>query len=121
MSDSCCSSEPFSCAAIEQDCTLGLVIQILMARMMLTLMWYFLIVDPKVSYPVKDLLEVYEDIIEILLMLQVFLAQDPEKENICSVVLLPALKSAYSSAVISSVCVWSLFRMIFMGFSSCLD
>ena len=28
MSNSYCSSEPFSCAAIEQDCTLGLVIQI---------------------------------------------------------------------------------------------
>ena len=29
LSNSCCSSEPFSYAAIEQDCTLGLVIQIL--------------------------------------------------------------------------------------------
>ena len=29
-------------------------------------------------YPVKGLLEVYEDIVEILLMLQVFLAEDPE-------------------------------------------
>ena len=29
-------------------------------------------------YPVKGLLEVYEDMIEILLMLQVFLAEDPE-------------------------------------------
>ena len=28
MSDSNCSSEPFFCAAIEQDGTLGLVIQI---------------------------------------------------------------------------------------------
>ena len=25
--DSCCSSEPVTCAAIEKDCTLGLVIQ----------------------------------------------------------------------------------------------
>ena len=29
-------------------------------------------------YPVKGLLEVYEDMIEVLLMLQVFLAEDPE-------------------------------------------
>ena len=33
--------------------------------------------------------------------------------NICSVVLLPALKPACSSAIISSACGWSLFRMIF--------
>ena len=31
-------------------------------------------------YPVKGLLEVYEDMVEILLMLQVFLAEDPEIE-----------------------------------------
>ena len=33
-------------------------------------------------YPVKGLLEVYEDMVEILLMLQVFLAEDPEVENL---------------------------------------
>ena len=32
---------------------------------------------------------------------------------ICSVVLLPAPKTACSSAVSSSACGWSLFRMIF--------
>ena len=31
-------------------------------------------------YPVKGLLEVYEDMAQILLMLQVFLAEDPEIE-----------------------------------------
>ena len=31
-------------------------------------------------YPVKNLLEIYEDIVEILLMLKVFLAEDPETE-----------------------------------------
>ena len=31
-------------------------------------------------YPVKGLPEVYEDMVEILLMLQVFLAEDPEIE-----------------------------------------
>ena len=31
-------------------------------------------------YAVKGLFEVYEDIVEILLMLQVFLAEDPEIE-----------------------------------------
>ena len=33
-----------------------------------------------VSYPVKGLLEVYEDMVKILLMLQIFLAADPEME-----------------------------------------
>ena len=32
------------------------------------------------AYPVKGLLEVYEDMAETLLMLQVFLAEDPEIE-----------------------------------------
>ena len=31
-------------------------------------------------YPVKGLLEVYEDMVEILLMLQAFLTEDPEIE-----------------------------------------
>ena len=31
-------------------------------------------------YHVKDFLEVYEDMAEIMLMLQVFLAEDPEAE-----------------------------------------
>ena len=33
-----------------------------------------------VLYPAKGLLEVFDDMIEILLMLQVFLAEDPEIE-----------------------------------------
>ena len=61
-------------------------------------------------YPVKGLLEVYEDIIENLLMLQVFLTEDPEID-ICSVVLLTAPKPACSSAVLSSVCCWMIFNM----------
>ena len=44
--------------------------------MMLALMLYFLIVAHKAT--VKGLLEVYEDMVEILLMLQVFLAEDPD-------------------------------------------
>ena len=77
MSDSCSSSGPVSSAAIEQDCTLGLVIQIDVGVD---------IVFPHgcpygfVPYPVKGLLEVYEDMVESLLMLQVFLVEDPEFE-----------------------------------------
>ena len=36
-------------------------------------------------YPVKGLLEVYEDMVEILLMLQVFLAQDPEFADLLTI------------------------------------
>ena len=90
--------------------------QISIAGMMLALM-YFLIAAHKaliMPYPVKGLLEVYEleDMVEILLMLQVFLAED-SRLNICSVVLFLALKPACSSAMISSACGWILFRMIF--------
>ena len=63
-------------------------------------------------YPVKGLLEVYEDMAEILLILQEF-SQRILRLNICSVVLLPALKPACSFEMISSACSWSLFRMIF--------
>ena len=73
-----------SCAAIEQDCTLGLVIQIFNDS-------YDVGVDV-VPYPVKGLLEVYEDMVESLLILQVLLAEDPEIAY--SVVLLLALKPA---------------------------
>ena len=45
--------------------------------MMLALMLYFLIVVHKA---LCRLLEVYEDMVGILLMLQVFLAEDPEIE-----------------------------------------
>ena len=50
--------------------------------MMLALMLYFLILAHKASSHTlsKAFLEVYEDMIEILLMLQVFLAEDPEIE-----------------------------------------
>ena len=36
-------------------------------------------------YPVKGLLEVYEDMVEILLMLQVFLTEDPEFADLLTI------------------------------------
>ena len=59
------------------------------------------------SYPVKGLLQVCEDIVEILLMLQVFLAEYPEIEYL--------FYGAPSGSEIScnGACGWSLFRMIF--------
>ena len=52
--------------------------------------------------PVEGLLEVYEDMAEVLLVLVIFLAMldaRMRRLKICSVVLLPALKPACSSAM----------------------
>ena len=64
------------------------------------------------SYPVKGLLEVYEDKVEILLMLQVFLAQDPEIEYLfCGA---PSGSETCLLFCNDLFCLWwSLFRMIF--------
>ena len=57
---------------------------------------------------VEGLLEVYEDMVEVLLVLEIFLAEDS-----CFLVLLPALKPACSLAMIFSTCGFNLFSMIF--------
>ena len=63
-------------------------------------------------YPVIGLLEVYEDMAEILLMLQVFFAEDPEiKYLFCGAP--SGAEPACSSAMTSSACGWCLFRMTF--------
>ena len=82
MSDSYCSSEPVSCTAIEQDYTLGLVIQTFQDSYDVGVDVVFPHSYPEgfVQYPIKGLLEVYKDMVEILLMLQVFLTEDPEIE-----------------------------------------
>ena len=61
--------------------------------------------------PVEGLLEVYEDMVEVLLVLEIF-SQRMRRLKICSVVLLAALKPARSSAMIFSACGFSLFSMI---------
>ena len=61
-------------------------------------------------YPVKGILEGCEDMVAILLMLQVFLGEDPVIEYLFCL-LLPALKPACSSTMISSACGWSLLKM----------
>ena len=63
-------------------------------------------------YSVKGFFEINED---ILLMLEVLFTQDSKVERlkICSVVVLPALNPACSSAIISSARDLSLFKMTF--------
>ena len=65
--------------------------------------------------PVKGLLEVFEDMVEVSLMLEIFFTEDLYKcrLKICSVVLLPALRPACSSAMTFSACGFNLFSMIF--------
>ena len=48
---------------------------------------------------VEGLLEVYKDMVEVLLVLEIFLTED-SRLKVFSVVLLPALKPACSSAMI---------------------
>ena len=63
-------------------------------------------------YSVKGFFEINEDMVQILLMLEVFFVQD-SKFKICSLVLLPALNPVCSSAIISSAWGLSLFKMTF--------
>ena len=63
--------------------------------------------------PVDGLLEVYEDMVEILLVLEIYFSQRICRLKICSVVLLPALKPDCSSTIIFSACGFNLFSMIF--------
>ena len=68
-----------SYAAIEEDCTSGLVIEVLNDLIRLKLMLYFFMVAHKAAcqtLKVEDLLEVYEDMLEVLLVLEIFLTED---------------------------------------------
>ena len=66
------SFEPVSCAAIEQDCTLGLS----MTRMTLALMLFFLILPIRLrAYPIKGLLDVCEEMIEIYILYNIFISR----------------------------------------------
>ena len=114
--DSNCCSEPVSYAAVEEDCTSGLVIEFFddsnNVGADVLLHGY-----PQSCMPnlVEGLLEVYEDMVEVLLVLEIFLTEDSLRIRlkICSVMLLPSLKPACSSAMIFSACGPSLFSMIF--------
>ena len=63
-------------------------------------------------YSVKGFFEIDEDMVQILLVLEVF-SHRILRLKICSVVLLPALNPACSSAIISSAWGLSLFKITF--------
>ena len=73
MSDSNCCSEPVFYAAVEEDCTSGLVIEVFDDSDKVGADVVLLHGCPQ-SYmpnPVESLLEVYEDMVEVLLVLEI--------------------------------------------------
>ena len=77
LSDSNCCSEPVSYAAVEEDSTSGLFIEVFNdsdkvdADVLLHGCPQSCMLDP-----VEGLLEVYEDMVEVLLMLEIFLTEN---------------------------------------------
>ena len=70
-------SEPVSHAAVEEDCTSGLVIQIFDDPDKVGADVVLLHDSQKATcHPVEGLLEVYEDMVEVLLALEIFLTED---------------------------------------------
>ena len=78
MSDSNCCSEPVSYAAVEEDCTSGLVIEVFDESDKVGADVVLLHGCPQSSMPnpVEGLLEVYDDMVEVLLVLEIFLTED---------------------------------------------
>ena len=62
--------------------------------------------------PAEGLVKVYADMVEVLLVLEMFLTENSYVEDLLCV-LLPALKPACSSAMFFSACGFNLFSMIF--------
>ena len=71
-------------------------------------------------YSVKGFFEINEDMVQILLMSEV-LSHSMLRLKICSVVLLPALNPACSSAIICSAWGFSLFKMTQHDFARMTD
>ena len=72
-----CCSEPISYAAVEEDGTSGLVIEVF-DDLDEVCAYVVLHVCPQscVPNPVEGLLEVYGDMVEVLLVLEIFLAEN---------------------------------------------
>ena len=73
-----CCSVPVSCAAVEEDCTDGLLIEVFNDSDKVGADVVLLHGCPQSCMPnlVDGLLEVYEDVAEILLVLGIFLTED---------------------------------------------
>ena len=78
MSDSSCCSEPVSYAVVEEDCTSGLVKEVFDDSDKAAVEVALLNGCPQscVPNPVEGLLEVYSDMVEVLLVLKIFFTED---------------------------------------------
>ena len=78
MPDSSCCSEPVSYAVVEEDGSSGLVIEVLDDSDKVGADVVHLLGCPQscMPNPVEGLLEVYEDMVEVLLVLKIFLTED---------------------------------------------
>ena len=93
-----------------EDCTSGLVIGVFDYSGTVSADVVLLHVCPQscMPNPAEGLLEACKDVVEVLLVLEMFL-----RLKICSVVLLPTLKPACSLAMNFFACGFNLFSMIF--------
>ena len=75
LSDSNCCSEPVSYAAVEEDGTSGLVIEVFydLDKVCADVVLLYGCPQSFMPNPVEVLLEVYEDMVEVLLVLEIFL------------------------------------------------
>ena len=78
MSYSNCCSEPVSYGAAEQDGTSGLVIEVFddLDKVGAAVVLLHGCPQSCMSNPVEGLLEVYEDMVEVLLVLEIFLTEN---------------------------------------------
>ena len=84
MSDFDCSSEPVSYVTIKVDCTSGLVVEVFNDLDQVSVDAIKPHSRPKgfLPYSVKRLFKIDKDVVEVLLMLEVPLAQYPEIEDL---------------------------------------
>ena len=78
LSDSNCCSKPDSYAAVEEDCTSGFLIEVFDDSEKVGADVVLLHGCPQsyIPNPVECLLEVYEDMLEVMLVLKIFLTED---------------------------------------------
>ena len=77
MCSNCCS-EPVSYAAVEGDCTVGLIFEVFDDLDEVSVDVVFLHSCPQscAPNPVEGLPEVFEDMVEVFLVLEIFLTED---------------------------------------------
>ena len=77
-SDSNCGSEPVSYAAVEEDCTSGLVTEVFddSVKVCANLVLLHGCQQSCMPNSVGGLLEVYDDMVEVLLVLEIFLTEN---------------------------------------------